>query len=96
MDLITLFICVHSNSGRTITSVSVNSEACFICMLHINYWCKPTRCKHHYTLHTQEEGGLAHGLEAAAAVLVDCSVTRCQDDQHPVIGELLASCHWSL
>lgn len=49
-----------------------------------------------HTLHTQEEGGLAHGLEAAAAVLIDCSVTSCQDDQHPIIGELLASRHWGL
>lgn len=48
------------------------------------------------TLHTQEKGGLAHGLEAAAAVLIDCSVTSSQDDQHPIVGELLASCHWSL
>lgn len=47
-------------------------------------------------LHTQEEGGLAHGLEAAAAVLVHRSVAGCQDDQHPVVGDLLASCHRSL
>lgn len=49
-----------------------------------------------YTGHTQEERGLAHGLEATTAVLVDCSITSCQDDQHPIIRELLASCHWSL
>lgn len=55
-----------------------------------------TDCTHHYALHTQEEGSLAHGLEAAAAVLVDCSVTSCQNNQHPIIGELLTSCHWSL
>lgn len=47
-------------------------------------------------VYTQEEGSLAHGLEAAAAVLIHCSVTSCQDDQHPIIGELLASCNWSL
>lgn len=51
---------------------------------------------HHYALHTQEEGSLAHGLKAAAAVLINRSVTGCQDDQHPVIRELLASGHWSL
>lgn len=49
-----------------------------------------------YTRHTQKEGGLAHGLEAAAAVLINCSVTSSQDDQHPIVGELLASRHWSL
>lgn len=47
-------------------------------------------------VHTQKERGLAHGLEAAATVLIHCSVTSCQDDQHPIVGELLASRHWSL
>lgn len=47
-------------------------------------------------LRTQEEGGLPHGLEAAAAVLIDASVSSCQDNQHPIVGELLASCHRSL
>lgn len=54
--------------------------------LRARLWCE---------LRTQEEGGLAHGLETAAAVLVHCPVAGCQDDQHPVVGELLASCHRS-
>ena len=54
---------------------------------------KPRACVS--LVRTQEEGGLAHGLEAAAAVLVHRPVPRRQDDQHPIVGELLASCHRS-
>lgn len=42
---------------------------------------------------TEEEGGLAHGLEAAAAVLVDGAVPRRQDDQHALVGQLLTTRH---
>jgi len=42
---------------------------------------------------TQEEGGLPHGLEAAAAVLVDAEVSGRQDHQHAVVRQLLAARH---
>lgn len=55
----------------------------------------PAGARLRFKLRTQEEGGLAHGLETAAAVLIHRSVAGCQDDQHPVVGDLLASCHRS-
>lgn len=53
-------------------------------------------CSHKSSLRTEEKRGLAHGLEAAAAVLVHRPVTGCQDHQHSIIGQLLTSWNWSL
>lgn len=48
----------------------------------MSHWDLTLNCEPRFgfMLHTQEERGLAHGLEAAAAVLIHCSVTSRQYD----------------